>query len=365
MMKKRLFQPILIVMLIVSIQVVSNACKIPVYRYALERWAPDMFEVIVFYDEEIPLEFIDALEPLDANNSDDSNFILYDVSVNDLRQPLDLIYQSTGAESLPWVLVRNANAPIGEVVWHGPVSDPAAQNLVTSPVRDAVIQSLGNGESAAWVFLPCGDDEKDNAARTLIQSQLKQMEESLELPEQDPGVPSDVLKLKFSYTEIDPNDEKEFFFKTQLLQTEPDLLAYTDEPMVFPIFGRGRVLYALIGDGISEENIRYACEFVIGACSCQVKELNPGMDLLTLANWDSFIHQSIVGEWELSLAMESNLDKLLESAKDESNIATENDNGSNSGARFSVNNNIIYISIASVAAFLILFNVGFLLLRKR
>ena len=29
---------------------VATACNIPVFRYALERWRPDICEVIVFHD---------------------------------------------------------------------------------------------------------------------------------------------------------------------------------------------------------------------------------------------------------------------------------------------------------------------------
>ncbi|TWW12353.1 hypothetical protein E3A20_01920, partial [Planctomyces bekefii] len=36
--------------------------------------------------------------------------------------------------------------------------------------------------------------------------------------------------------------------------------------------GRGRVLYALVGDGIAEGTIAAACDFLTGPCSCQVKE---------------------------------------------------------------------------------------------
>jgi hypothetical protein len=57
--------------------------------------------------------------------------------------------------------------------------------------------------------------------------------------------------------------------------------------MAFPVFGRGRVLWALVGAGIAKENIAEAGEFLTGPCSCQVKSLNPGCDLLLAADWES------------------------------------------------------------------------------
>ena len=56
------------------------------------------------------------------------------------------------------------------------------------------------------------------------------------------------------------------------------------------IFGRGRALDALIGKGINADTIAEAAKFLCGACSCQVKRLNPGVDLLIAANWDTILN---------------------------------------------------------------------------
>ena len=55
--------------------------------------------------------------------------------------------------------------------------------------------------------------------------------------------------------------------------------------MAFPIFGRGRALYALAGKGITKENVWEASFFLAGDCSCQIKAENPGTDLLMAADW--------------------------------------------------------------------------------
>ncbi|HEY7425207.1 MAG TPA: hypothetical protein VH682_13330, partial [Gemmataceae bacterium] len=61
------------------------------------------------------------------------------------------------------------------------------------------------------------------------------------------------------------------------------------EPMVFPVFGRGRALEGLIGKGINADTIENAAQFLCGACSCLIKRLNPGVDLLIAADWDAVI----------------------------------------------------------------------------
>jgi hypothetical protein len=62
--------------------------------------------------------------------------------------------------------------------------------------------------------------------------------------------------------------------------------------MVFPVFGRGRALFPLVGAGITPKNIRDAAEFLAGPCSCEVKEQNPGFDLLLKADWRDLLGQA-------------------------------------------------------------------------
>jgi hypothetical protein len=79
-----------------------------------------------------------------------------------------------------------------------------------------------------------------------------------------------------------------------LLNSEPDLHEYSDQPLAFPVFGRGIVLYALVGKGISPETIKSASSFIVGPCSCQVKEQNPGFDLLLSHDWDGAVGKQLI-----------------------------------------------------------------------
>jgi hypothetical protein len=58
------------------------------------------------------------------------------------------------------------------------------------------------------------------------------------------------------------------------------------EPLLAPIFGRGRVLGAWPASEMGDEQIEEATLFLLGACSCQVKSQNPGWDLLLAVEWD-------------------------------------------------------------------------------
>ena len=42
--------------------------------------------------------------------------------------------------------------------------------------------------------------------------------------------------------------------------------------------------------------IGVACKFIAGPCSCQVKNLNPGFDLLLSYNWDEAVDGSMISD---------------------------------------------------------------------
>ena len=46
------------------------------------------------------------------------------------------------------------------------------------------------------------------------------------------------------------------------------------------------MLFRSSAEGFGDEQIDEACLFLLGACSCEVKRMNPGWDLLLNANWN-------------------------------------------------------------------------------
>jgi hypothetical protein len=153
-----------------------------------------------------------------------------------------------------------------------------------------------------WVLLDSGDAAKDTAAARLIEERLKYLESVLQLPKLEAqdianglvSVGQEGLRLEFSLLRLSRNNPNERPFIQMLLGAEADL----DEmkaPIVFPVFGQGRALYALVGDGIKDETIEKAATFLIGKCSCEVKEQNPGMDLLLAADWKTIVESQTAG----------------------------------------------------------------------
>ena len=85
---------------------------------------------------------------------------------------------------------------------------------------------------------------------------------------------------------VSRDDPAEALFLTMLV--EPEVLAL-DEPLIVPVFGRGRTFGGMAASQATAELVVGACEYLCGACSCQVKEGNPGYDLLFQRNWDAIL----------------------------------------------------------------------------
>lgn len=250
-----------------------HACQVPVFRYALENWSPAPWRV------RLPDTALSGVEAGGANLQIERATGL---ATMELRLP-----EGEGEES---------------PVWTGPADAAHWQQLLDSPVRRELVRRLLAGESAVWLLLESGDAAKDAAAGKVLQEALQAAQAELKLPEgvltpaqlDEPGRkadPADVLhsdlplRLAFSVLRLTRDDPAEAVLRAMLMKVEPDLADYAGEPMVFAVFGRGRALEPLIGRGIHADNLREAATYLCGACSCEIKEQNPGMDLLLAADW--------------------------------------------------------------------------------
>ncbi len=274
-----------------------RACSVPVFRYALERWASDPYQAVVFHRG--PMS--EAQQAAVKNLTDDglagqihSNVSLRTVDLDQNPGPEFLaLSEQLKVTTLPWVVVRHpdaTNVPVS--LWSGPLAESGIKQVLDSPVRKEIVRRLASGESVVWTLLEVGDPQKDDEAAKLLESRLAYLTTVLKLPKLDQqdvvGDAGEQLRLAFSVVRLSRKDAEEQAFVKMLLGSEPGLDDIA-EPMAFPIFGRGRVLYALAGKGINHEHIDQASTFLIGACSCQVKEQNPGVDLLVSADWEHLI----------------------------------------------------------------------------
>ncbi len=278
----------------------ASACQVPVFRYALERWLADQYEILVLHDGPMSDDTQARFQKLSESASQASNSIVRDVDIRQSKNPgyLRLWEDKKGDQpSLMAVFYPQSAHEIPDRLLHAsPLSHASSGYLFASPLRETIAQRLAKGLSAIWIFVPTGDAEKDEPVLKTLEQELVRCQqllvlptlEELELKDAEAQETAGKLRIEFATVTLARDDSKEEYLRTMLLKSESDL-ATLNEPMAFPVFGRGRVLYALVGKGINREMIHSACQFMVGPCSCQVKAQNPGFDLLMDCDWESAI----------------------------------------------------------------------------
>jgi len=271
----------------------AAACNVPVFRYALERWHAAPYEVYVFHRGPLPAAHQTTLDGLKSSAA-------VDVTVVDLAEKpaedVAKIWQPHDKAALPWMVVRypsDRHVPLD--AWAGPLAPGAVALLVDSPARQKIARGIIDGDCAVFLLLEGGDRAADDAAAALVTKELKRLEATLELPKPRDGQWDDpiydtkgppALKVAFSLVRVSLTDPAERLFIKMITNSMPGL-EQAGKPVLIPVFGRGRALDAWSGRDISKDVIEDACEFLIGPCSCIVKDQNPGLDLLMTVDWDA------------------------------------------------------------------------------
>ncbi len=269
---------------------VLSACDTPVYRYALYRWTPTPYILCRIHqgaeENASVAEVREAVERAADDPSLPANIVWVDVDARQTEQ----------MEAIPgFVRQRWESRPPGTtaayylVAPHGAIIDShdwtpdEIGQLLHSPLRRSIGEALEADKAGVVILLDHpGKPKANQAAYLTIQRTLDKIRKGeLELATAPSVKNPDVALLRLS-----KDDAREAWLIRQLLEVESDLSS-VDEPIVFVLFGRGRALFSCLGKGITEENLARDVEFVSGACSCTVKEQNPGVDLLMRYDWEN------------------------------------------------------------------------------
>jgi hypothetical protein len=271
----------------------ARGCSVPVFRYALEHWRPGAHEVFVFHRG--PLSAPDrALVRKLETAADKANLTLTVADVaGGLAPETAKVWQRIGASgTLPRLVVfAPEEAETAPPLWSGPLDESSIRQLLDSPRRRRIVELLTKGESVVWVLLGSGEAKADEAGERLLKTELSRLQKALDLPElkeQDSLRSSLPLRISFAMAKVSRTDADESFLVQTLLASEEGLTKVKG-PIVFPVFGRGRVLLALNGKELSAGSLERWASFLCGPCSCRVKEATPGTDLLISAEWDELL----------------------------------------------------------------------------
>lgn len=282
----RLISPAILAALALAALPSLLACPVPVYQYSLEHWETDPYIAVIRSEGALSEEQLAAVALLEAA-----------ASGNGERAPANLELRRDGAPDgagsaridLYYPEISGIRVP----AWTGELSLENVEAIVDSPLRAETASLLADRTSAVWVLLESGDRSADREAEGVLRRELELAAKTAVVPETaewggetveiDHQVSFEILRLR-------RDDPAERVFVEMLLASEPDLKSdFNDQPMAFPVYGRGLILYALVGKGINAATIRSATEFLTGPCSCQIKAANPGTDLLLSMDWDAAI----------------------------------------------------------------------------
>lgn len=318
--ESRLIRVVLLVSVLAS-SALAVACQVPVFRYALERWSADQYRYVVLCEGELTKQQQQLADGLAGRgqageSGPGGQAVVAGGAVAAALRVHRVTQQSEGFLQDLWrqrevreepllvcLFPRTAAVETAAPAFTCALNSQSVQRVQSSPVRRELTKRLQSGDSAVWLFLGSGQAERDQAAYERLVAGLQQQEGRLKLPtatemevtEQQLQQLKVPLKLSFSVLKVNRADPAEAFLVSCLLRSEEDLEGLS-EPMAFPVFGRGRVLYALVGDGIAEGTITAACDFLAGPCSCQVKEQNPGFDLLLSGDWERVLGDVLVSD---------------------------------------------------------------------
>ncbi|MEI6232236.1 MAG: hypothetical protein WCT04_04245 [Planctomycetota bacterium] len=289
-----------------------HACSVPVFRYALERWESAPYVATVFYRGALggaDKSVVDSLRQAGEATNATANIRVRTVN---LDSPVDSKTESRESKimaklwaaqknaTLPWVVMQypDMNDDL-EPMWAGTLSSMRLEQWTSSPSRIQIAKNLAAGDSVVWALVQTGDPAKDAAAMQTLKTELAKLEPIIALPKDDDNLGGPTvrlrselpLKIAFSVVPVLRTDPAEVMFVAMLMGIDKRF-RNSANPVAFPIFGRGRALAGLTGKDLSESTIEEATTFLTGACSCQLKELNPGVDMLFDTDWEGILEAS-------------------------------------------------------------------------
>jgi hypothetical protein len=260
-----------------AVAAAAAACNVPVFRYALERWPPNAHTVSVASN--IMHAAGDAMADHHAN--------------------LWLTAAPPGQTSEVAVSYADDSG-----VWYEGDWEPGLLvRLADSPLRRRIAHDLVTGAAAAVVLIESPGHATNAAVYAMLREQLDRIARDIELPREldyadetdgwtgsgSGRALSDVpVTARFTLHRVPYPAAREDFFVRQVRALD-DAFASPATPAVAIVFGCGRMI-PLSAAELDPELLGDVCQFLCSACSCRIKALNPGVDLLTAANWDAAVH---------------------------------------------------------------------------
>ena len=260
----------------IALTQVVEGCTIPVFRFALDRWEADRFKLVLPAEVASKPEIVDLMRPLRAGG----------------KANLDIVTDRSGKLKEATLYFPRDES---QAAWSGELNSASLADLLDSPGRKQLLKHILEGDSVTWVLVEGGAPAEEEAVQR-ISKRLAFLEQAAALPIQDPNDPDSQLgpgpelRLKFQVLRLRQDETAEKPLISML--AGPKGRVDAKRPFAAAVFGRGRVLGAWQLDELDDAGLEDACMFLIGRCSCRLKNENPGWDLLMNVDWPKTLEET-------------------------------------------------------------------------
>ena len=266
----------------------SFACSVPVFRYALEYWQPDPYQIILSYNPAQTNNFPEVLAEIKKYKAN-RTFIFKKIKSSHQNEKITLKYP--------------ADKRIRNIVWEAPLSTQNLGNILNSPAREEFVGKILNGDSLVFLLLEGSNSKQNTKIANIILTNIPLLEKEIKLPHEYVDIPKEDLKIydtnivfKLSMMRLSRTNLQEKVFINILTKSLPESIYKQSDPIVFPVFARGRMLAALREKDINYKTLKKMCEYVAGECSCEIKSGNPGFDIFIPTGWNFEKNKSLISD---------------------------------------------------------------------
>jgi len=282
---------------------VAVGCMVPVFRYALENWPAAPYRMVILHQSNLLPEQLRWLESLGPRHAPGIEWEIHNIE-NGLpehaRELMSKAEWNAKMDPYGFLFLPIEQQSRNPLIWQGTLGQKGAadlKHLVHSPLTLQILRALSSGDSAVWILLKGTDPKANQRAKDLLSDTLTAIQDKLKLPHQldpadtvyaRPPAPGVLFQFRFGIVEADI-DAPENELLRQILSTKVPGRLQASLPMVVPVYGRNRALALLYGEDISESVFWDISSFLVGPCSCRIKEMNPGFDFPALFPWDDIV----------------------------------------------------------------------------
>lgn len=251
-----------------------SACDSPIHEYALANWEVSQYLLLVVGNDPASVaEKVVTIRERFAVTGAGGNLVVeaWDREAPELEKFTGEIERLAATYDKEHYVLFSPTDRV--VLASDDFSEGGLDRIWRSSVRTELQDVLANGLLPSLVFVTSSNQDETEKALSVVREALYECERQEH--------PCGLVVVR-------RDDPAETCFVRQLLLAEPDLEGL-DEPMVFPVVGKGYVFLPYVGRGITQKNIDQAINFINGPCTCSIKAENPGFDLLMNCDWESML----------------------------------------------------------------------------